>query len=47
VDAQVAPAALPLVIGYLSEVPVVLHAIGGEDRPVDIGVRLYISSYFK
>jgi DIS3-like exonuclease 2 len=47
VKADVAPAALPLVIRYLSDIPVVLHAIGGEDSPVDIGVRLYISSYFK
>lgn len=47
VKADVVPAALPLVIRYLSDIPVVLHAIGGEDSPVDIGVRLYISSYFK
>uniref|UniRef100_A0A0E0K5D5 RNB domain-containing protein n=1 Tax=Oryza punctata TaxID=4537 RepID=A0A0E0K5D5_ORYPU len=47
VKAQVAPAVLPLVIQYLSEIPVVLHAIGGEDSAVDIGVRLYMSSYFK
>uniref|UniRef100_A0A0E0CRM8 DIS3-like exonuclease 2 n=1 Tax=Oryza meridionalis TaxID=40149 RepID=A0A0E0CRM8_9ORYZ len=47
VKAQVAPAVLPLVIQYLSEIPVVLHAIGGEDSALDIGVRLYMSSYFK
>ena len=47
VNAQVAPAVLPLVIQYLSEIPVVLHAIGGEDSALDIGVRLYMSSYFK
>uniref|UniRef100_A0A0D9VL67 DIS3-like exonuclease 2 n=1 Tax=Leersia perrieri TaxID=77586 RepID=A0A0D9VL67_9ORYZ len=47
VKAQVAPAVLPLVIQYLSEIPVVLHAVGGEDSAVDIGVRLYMSSYFK
>ncbi|KAL5207299.1 hypothetical protein ABZP36_031734 [Zizania latifolia] len=47
VKAQVAPAVLPLVIQYLSNIPVVLHAIGGEDSAVDIGVRLYMSSYFK
>ncbi|XP_006647917.2 DIS3-like exonuclease 2 [Oryza brachyantha] len=47
VKAQVAPAVLPLVVQYLSEIPVVLHAIGGEDSAVDIGVRLYMSSYFK
>lgn len=47
VKAQTAPAILPLVIHYLSDIPVVLHAAGGEDCPVDIGVRLYIASYFK
>lgn len=47
VKVEVAPAVLPMVISYLSDIPVVLHAIGGEDCPVDIGVRLYMSSYFK
>uniref|UniRef100_A0A804NXP3 DIS3-like exonuclease 2 n=1 Tax=Zea mays TaxID=4577 RepID=A0A804NXP3_MAIZE len=47
VKAQTAPAVLPLVIHYLSDIPVVLHAIGGEDCAVDIGVRLYMASYFK
>ncbi|KAL6633525.1 hypothetical protein ACP70R_026196 [Stipagrostis hirtigluma subsp. patula] len=47
VKAHAAPAVLPLVIHYLSDIPVVLHAIGGEDSAVDIGVRLYMSSYFK
>ncbi|XP_062220345.1 DIS3-like exonuclease 2 [Phragmites australis] len=47
VKAQAAPAFLPLVIHYLSDIPVVLHATGGEDSAVDIGVRLYMSSYFK
>ncbi|TVU28578.1 hypothetical protein EJB05_20100 [Eragrostis curvula] len=44
---QDSPATLPLVIHYLSDIPVVLHATGGEDCAVDIGVRLYMSSYFK
>ncbi|CAL4885427.1 unnamed protein product [Urochloa decumbens] len=47
VKAQAAPAVLPLVIHYLSDIPVVLHATGGEDCAVDIGVRLYMASYFK
>ncbi|KAL6912112.1 hypothetical protein ACP4OV_000917 [Aristida adscensionis] len=47
VKTQAAPAVLPLVIHYLSDIPVVLHATGGEDSAVDIGVRLYMSSYFK
>jgi DIS3-like exonuclease 2 len=47
VKTQTAPAVLPLVIHYLSDIPVVLHAIGGEDCAVDIGVRLYMASYFE
>jgi DIS3-like exonuclease 2 len=44
---QADPPTLPLVIHYLSDIPVVLRATGGEDCAFDIGVRLYISSYFK
>ncbi|WVZ73613.1 hypothetical protein U9M48_021899 [Paspalum notatum var. saurae] len=47
VKVQAAPAVLPLVIHYLSDIPVVLHATGGENCAVDIGVRLYMASYFK
>ncbi|CAN6583898.1 unnamed protein product [Malus baccata var. baccata] len=35
----------PLTLRVLSTFPVVLHAIGGDDGPVDIGARLYVSSY--
>nr|CAD1826902.1 unnamed protein product [Ananas comosus var. bracteatus] len=41
------PAVFPLVLRHLSAVPVALHAIGGDDGPLDIGARLYMSSYFK
>jgi len=47
VKAPAAPAVLPLVIHYLSDIPVVLHATGGDYCAVDIGVRLYMASYFK
>ncbi|RLM79345.1 DIS3-like exonuclease 2 [Panicum miliaceum] len=47
VKAPDAPAVLPLVIHYLSDIPVVLHATGGDNCAVDIGVRLYMASYFK
>ncbi|RLN09712.1 DIS3-like exonuclease 2 [Panicum miliaceum] len=47
VKAPAAPAVLPLVIHYLSDIPVVLHATGGDDCAVGIGVRLYMASYFK
>ncbi|XP_019182219.1 PREDICTED: DIS3-like exonuclease 2 isoform X2 [Ipomoea nil] len=41
------PAVFPLTVQPLSTIPVVLHAVGGEDGPIDIGARLYISSYFR
>ncbi|KAI4337787.1 hypothetical protein L6164_016162 [Bauhinia variegata] len=41
------PAVFPLTVRLLSTIPVVLHAVGGDDGPLDIGVRLYMSSYFK
>lgn len=41
------PAVFPLVLRHLSAAPVALHAIGGDDGPLDIGARLYMSSYFK
>lgn len=40
------PAMFPLVVRLLSTVPVALHAIGGEDGPLDISTRLYTCSYF-
>lgn len=45
-SSELYPAAFPLVLHHLSSVQVALHAVGGDDGPVDIGVRLYASSYF-
>lgn len=41
------PAMFPLVLRLLSSVSVALHAVGGEDGPLDIGARLYTCSYFR
>lgn len=41
------PAFFPLTVRVLSSIPVALHAIGGDDGPLDIVARLYISSYFE
>ena len=43
---EVAPAVFPLTIQLFSTIPVVLHAVGGDDGPLDIGARLYMSSYY-
>ena len=40
------PPVFPLTLRVLSTIPVTLHAIGGDDGPIDIGARLYMSSYF-
>ncbi|KAK4490107.1 hypothetical protein RD792_000764 [Penstemon davidsonii] len=40
------PAVFPLTVHLLSTIPVALHAIGGDDGPLDIVARLYLSSYF-
>jgi DIS3-like exonuclease 2 len=44
-DMEVEPAVLPLTLRWFSSVPVSIHATGGENRPLDISVRLYVSSY--
>ncbi|KAF5740300.1 DIS3-like exonuclease 2 [Tripterygium wilfordii] len=41
------PAVFPLTVRLLATIPVALHAVGGDDGPLDIGVRLYMSSYFR
>ncbi|KAK9023579.1 hypothetical protein V6N11_003794 [Hibiscus sabdariffa] len=41
------PGTFPLTVRMLSTVPVALYAIGGDDGPLEIGVRLYMSSYLK
>ncbi|KAL2497232.1 Inactive exonuclease DIS3L2 [Abeliophyllum distichum] len=42
---NIEPAVFPLTVRLLSTIPVALHAVGGDDGPLDIGTRLYISSY--
>lgn len=44
---EIAPAVFPLTVRVLSTIPVALHAIGGDNGPLDIGARLYVTSYFK
>ncbi|KAI3717674.1 hypothetical protein L1987_69440 [Smallanthus sonchifolius] len=45
-NADIEPAVFPLVLHILSTISVALHPIGGDDGPIDIGARLYTSSYF-
>lgn len=45
-ETEIAPLVFPLTVHVLSTIPVALHAVGGDDGPLDIGVRLYMSSYF-
>jgi DIS3-like exonuclease 2 len=44
-NTEVDPGFFPLTVHLLSTIPVVLRAVGGDDGPLDIGVRLYMSSY--
>lgn len=46
-DTGIVPAVFPLTVRLFSTIPVALHAIGGDDGPIDIGVRLYMSSYLR
>ncbi|MED6224129.1 hypothetical protein PIB30_080843, partial [Stylosanthes scabra] len=43
---EIDPAVFPLTVRLLSKIPVALHAVGGDDGPLEIGVRLYMSSYY-
>lgn len=43
---EIEPSVFPLTVRLLSTIPVALQAIGGDDGPLDIGARLYVSSYF-
>ncbi|XP_078429662.1 ribonuclease II/R family protein [Wolffia australiana] len=45
-EREILPLSLPLTLQPLSTIPVVLHAIGGEGKSPEIGLRLYLSSYF-
>ncbi|XP_057809707.1 DIS3-like exonuclease 2 [Salvia miltiorrhiza] len=40
------PVFFPLTLHILSTIPVALHAVGGDDGPLDIVARMYVSSYF-
>lgn len=44
---KIEPAVFPVTLRLLSTITVALHAIGGGYGPLDIGARLFISSYFK
>ncbi|XP_028757504.1 DIS3-like exonuclease 2 isoform X2 [Neltuma alba] len=44
---EIDPAVFPLTLRLLATVPVALHAVGGDDGPLDIGVRLFMSSYLR
>ncbi|KAL0432194.1 UNVERIFIED_CONTAM: DIS3-like exonuclease 2 [Sesamum latifolium] len=41
------PAFFPLTVHLLSTIPVALHAVGGDDGPLDIVARLYVGSYLQ
>ncbi|CAA0818488.1 Inactive exonuclease DIS3L2 [Striga hermonthica] len=40
------PAFFPLTVHLLSTIPIAVHAVGGDDGPIDIVARLYMCSYF-
>lgn len=44
---EVDPVVFPMTVQLLSTIPVALHAVGGDDGPIDIGVRLYMSTYLR
>lgn len=43
---DLAPAFFPLTLQLLSTIPVALHAVGGDDGPLDIVARVFVCSYF-
>lgn len=45
-ETEVVPAVFPLTVHVFSKIPVALHAVGGDNGPLDFGVRLYMTSYF-
>ncbi|GMH21832.1 hypothetical protein Nepgr_023675 [Nepenthes gracilis] len=46
-DSKIPPAFFPLTVRLLSTIPVALYAVGGNDGPLDIAARFYMSSYFR
>lgn len=46
-DSEIDPCVFPLTVRVLSTIPVVLCAIGGNNGPMDISARLYMTSYLQ
>ncbi|KAF8026621.1 hypothetical protein BT93_F3188 [Corymbia citriodora subsp. variegata] len=46
-SSEVDPMVFPMTVRLLSTIPVALHAVGGDVGPIDIGVRLYMSTYLR
>lgn len=46
-DQEIEPAVFPLTLHLLSTIPVAVHAMGGDNMPPDIAVRLFMSSYLR
>lgn len=46
-DQEIEPSVFPLTLRLLSTVPVAVHAVGGDNMPPDISVRLCFSSYLR
>ncbi|EEF48362.1 DIS3-like exonuclease 2 isoform X2 [Ricinus communis] len=44
-ESKIDPVVFPITVRLLSTIPVALHAVGGDDRPIEIGVRVFASSY--
>ncbi|EFJ15652.1 hypothetical protein SELMODRAFT_445437 [Selaginella moellendorffii] len=42
---MIEPEAMPLTLRLFSHIPVLIHALGGDSSPLDIGVRVYVTSY--
>uniref|UniRef100_A0A7N0TLZ8 DIS3-like exonuclease 2 n=1 Tax=Kalanchoe fedtschenkoi TaxID=63787 RepID=A0A7N0TLZ8_KALFE len=45
-DCDVEPPLLPVTVHMFSMIPIAIYAVSGEDRPLEIEARLYVSSYF-
>ncbi|XP_028085092.1 DIS3-like exonuclease 2 isoform X1 [Camellia sinensis] len=44
---EIEPPVFPLTVSLFSTIPIALHAVGGDGGPLDIGARLYMSSYLR
>lgn len=45
--AEISPGTFPLTVHILSTISVALSAVGGDDGPLDVKARLYMSSYLR